>query len=1160
MNEPHHLRVRSLFAQAAELEPDERSPFLDANCRADAELRAEIEALLAYDAASGGDEDEDGFLKSPVVRPAEQAEPQSSSLPQGEEPGTPYHIGRYRILRGHGEGGMGTVYEAEQDNPRRTVALKVIRPGLVSPELVKRFQHEAQILGRLQHLGIAQVYEAGMDDAGRPFFAMEFIRGMPLDEYVRSRVFDAKARLELIAKVCDAVQHAHDKGVIHRDLKPANILVDESGQPKVLDFGVAHVTAADLLTTSSRTQPGQLLGTLSYMSPEQIAADPAAIDGRSDVYSLGVILFELLAHRLPYNLEQLPMHEVARVIHNDEPQRLGSVNTHYLGDIEIIVAKALEKEKTQRYASAGDLASDLRRHLRGEAILARKVGTVERYWRWARRNPSIAALCAVLTAVVIGVTIGAVLVARRMAALAEVNRRAADSEREAKVTAQGAQQQADAGRREADHQRERAERNLYIARMGQANGALRLFDSTTARSLLDQCRPGPGEPDRRGWEWYYLDQWCRPELTTLALPTVAESHSIAVSPDGRLMAVGCALPFTRGTNDYPPVPAYLVSLTDGKVRHELAGHKRFVYAVAFRPDGKCLATIGDEGTLLVWDVVNGRKKRAILASAPVHPGFATTAGLCFSPDGSRLASANSDGFVRIWDPETGREMARLAQKAQHLAWSPDGTRIALALAGESGLEVRPWDSRQERLSEPVLRQPGLVHSLRWSPDGRSLAAVLAERGRWWLAVLDTKRGETVFRVEQVTELGSLAFSPDGTRLAAGGKEGIVRVFDAANRRELAALFTGCMNVSGLAFSPDGRRLSAAGWGMDGIKVFDPARDPRGRSVVVHEVPVVAALTFDRWGKTVLELDWARGALTAVDPAVGPAPIDRVLPVTRSRRWPRGDFAFSRDGGLVAAPTRADASVVGVWDVASGHQVATLRRLGVPVTAVAFSPKGKFLATASASASNARPNITLWNVGSDQPVRTIEAGPDQVEALAFSDDGRKLAAGGGTRPSAPGWVTAWDADTGGALGNLGSVGLVKFLAFDPDGVRLAVADYGGAKVHIWDIAAGTQITNPGPTAVSCVGFTPDGKRLAALGYDGNVHLADSQTGEAVLVLRSFGPPPGSVGFTPRMAFSPDGSMIAANALSEAVGNRLNVWGLRPSPAAAAERKPPPVGKQ
>jgi WD40 repeat protein/predicted Ser/Thr protein kinase len=1103
-----------------------------------------VEELLAYDAASGGEDDADGFLKSPMVRAPEHAKPEPAFPAHPEGPEQPVYIGRYRILRRHGEGGMGTVYEAEQDNPRRTVALKVIRPGLVSPELVKRFHHEAQILGRLQHVGIAQVYEAGLDDAGRPFFAMEFIRGMPLDEYVRSHKVDPKTRLALIATICDAVQHAHDKGVIHRDLKPGNILVDESGQPKVLDFGIAHVTAAELLTTSSRTQTGQLLGTLSYMSPEQIAADPSALDGRSDVYSLGVILFELLAHRLPYNLEQLPMHEVARVIHNDEPPRLGSVSTHYRGDIEIIVAKALEKEKTRRYASAGDLASDIRLHLRGEAILARRVGSLERSWRWARRNPSIAVLGAALTAVLVGVTIGAVLVAGRMTALADVSRRAAESEHAAKLAALAAQQAADAGRREADHQRGRAEERLYIARIGQAEGALRLFDSATARSLLDQYRPGPGEPDRRGCEWFYLNQWRRPELKTLALPTTTDSHSVAVSQGGRLMAVGCALPFTRGTTAYPPVPAYLLSLSDGRVMHELEGHKRFVYAVKFRPDGKCLATLGDEGTILIWETGSGRKLRAINASAPIYPALATTVGLDWSPDGLRLASATGDGFVRFWDPETGRKTAQTVQTVHHLAWSPDGTRIALALDEKSGLEVRPWDARQERLDRPVFKQPGSVHSLCWSRDSHRLAAISDEAGAWRLSVWDATSGERVVRVEHVTELGSLAFSHDGTRLATGGKEGIVRVFDAANGRELAALFTGCVNVSGLAFSPDGRRLDAAGWGMGGIKVFDPARDPRGRGMIVSDVPLLAALTFDRQGERVLEVGWGHGGLATVDPVSGTARTDRVLPVTGSRRWPRGDFAFSRDGDRVAAPTRTDPAAVGVWDVASGHCVITIRGSGEPVTAIAFGPDGKLLAAASAGSPKARPIVTLWELASGKAIRTIEAGPDPVGAVAFSDDGRKLAAGGGPRSGAPGWVTAWDAETGVVLGDLDRVGLVKFLAFHPDGVRLAVADYGTARVHIWDIATAKLITNPGPTAVSCVGFTPDGKRLAALGYDGNVHLADSQTGEEVLVLRSFGPPPGSGGFTPRLAFSHDGSRLAANALDEAIWNRLNVWQLGP----------------
>ena len=217
-----------------------------------------------------------------------------------------------------------------------------------------------------------------MSEDGQPFFAMEFIRGVPLDEFVRSRGLDASECLELVARVCDAVQHAHDKGVVHRDLKPVNILVDESGQPKILDFGVAHVTDADLLTASSQTRTGQLLGTLSYMSPEQLSAHPSVLDGRSDVYTLGVILFELLAHRLPYHLDQLPVHEVARVIDQQEPSPLGSIDRRYRGDLEIIVAKAIEKQKKRRYASAADLASDIRRYLRASRSVpeGRRRGTI----------------------------------------------------------------------------------------------------------------------------------------------------------------------------------------------------------------------------------------------------------------------------------------------------------------------------------------------------------------------------------------------------------------------------------------------------------------------------------------------------------------------------------------------------------------------------------------------------------------------------------------------------------------------------------------------------------------------------------------------------------------------------------------------------------------
>jgi len=268
---------------------------------------------------------------------------------------------------------MGAVYEAEQEHPKRTVALKVVKSSLASPSLLRRFEQESDALARLHHPGIAQVYEVGTatSTAGvQPFFAMEFIaHGEPLTQYAGTRHLNTGQPLLLMVAVCDAVHHAHQRGIIHRDLKPANILVDERGHPKVLDFGVARVTDSDADATR-QTGVGQLIGTLAYMSPEQALADPLELDTRSDVYSLGVILYELLAGKLPYTLGH-KLHEAVITIREQKPTALGSVERNYRGDIETVVAKAMEREKGRRYSSAAELAADIRRHLKDEPIIAR---------------------------------------------------------------------------------------------------------------------------------------------------------------------------------------------------------------------------------------------------------------------------------------------------------------------------------------------------------------------------------------------------------------------------------------------------------------------------------------------------------------------------------------------------------------------------------------------------------------------------------------------------------------------------------------------------------------------------------------------------------------------------------------------------------------------
>jgi serine/threonine protein kinase/tetratricopeptide (TPR) repeat protein len=459
-----------LFLAAVDLPAPQRSAFLARSCGEDSGLRAEVEALLARD---GRPAVLDRPLGGDRVR-------QAIRDVQGAPPVLPQQIGGYHILGVLGQGGMGTVYRARQTSPDRLVALKVLSGPVVSASMLRRFEFEARVLARLQHPGIAHIHEAGIvEDAGRriPFFAMELVDGRPLTEYAQTRDLTLNARLHLLLKVCDAIHHAHQKGIIHRDLKPANILVIENdlepptpvggdvgapptlgapeiprprgrgsdalpqfATPKVLDFGVARATDADLRTTTLTTSPGQIVGTLSYMSPEQVAGDPDMIDTRSDIYALGVIACELLTGRLPYDVRGRPIAEAARIIRDTPPLRLGTIDRSLRGDLETIVAKALEKEKERRYASVTDLAADLQHFLRDEPILARPPSAVYRFRKYARRNRGWVAMgaCALLALVlgIVGTTWQAVRAtnsegrATQLAARESQARRAAEAEAE----------------------------------------------------------------------------------------------------------------------------------------------------------------------------------------------------------------------------------------------------------------------------------------------------------------------------------------------------------------------------------------------------------------------------------------------------------------------------------------------------------------------------------------------------------------------------------------------------------------------------------------------------------------------------------------------------------------------------------------------------------
>ena len=396
MSEERHERLAHLFERACDLSPEDQVRFLEAECVDDRALLEELRVLLAADAAGAG-----SGLETPA------AQHMRPDLSAAESEPTPERIGSYRVLRRLGRGGMGVVYEAEQENPRRRVALKVLRADCVGPEALRRFEREARVLGWLRHPGIAQVYEAGTartELGDQAFLAMELVEGQPLGAHVSSKDLNDRARLALVASLCDAVHHAHQKGVIHRDLKPANILVEADGRPKILDFGIARATDADLQMTTQRTAHGELIGTLAYMSPEQVAADPSQLDTRSDVYALGVIAYELLAGRLPHDFESRAVPQAVRAILEDSPTRLGRRRASLAGDVETIVGKALEKDPERRYGSAEELAADIRRYLALEPIRARAPSTLYQLRKFARRNRVlVGGVAAVILSLVAGI-------------------------------------------------------------------------------------------------------------------------------------------------------------------------------------------------------------------------------------------------------------------------------------------------------------------------------------------------------------------------------------------------------------------------------------------------------------------------------------------------------------------------------------------------------------------------------------------------------------------------------------------------------------------------------------------------------------------------------------------------------------------------------------
>jgi WD40 repeat protein/predicted Ser/Thr protein kinase len=1054
MPEPFPDAVKSLFFEAADLAPGQRSAFLDEHCGGDSDLRSAVEELLHFDAKA---QDAPDFLASPVAD-------LPTTLPLTAEP-MPASFGRYRVIRRLGEGGMGTVYQAEEDDPRRAVALKVMRRGSGSSELRKRFAREATILGRLSHVGIARVYEGGATEDGQLYFAMEFIRGLPLDEHARTLDLTASARLELAAQVCDAVQHAHEQGVVHRDLKPANILVDEAGQPKVLDFGVALATGGSLLGSTAHTRTGQLIGTFGYMSPEQVEADPRAIDARSDVYALGVILYELLADRLPYELDGLPLPEVVRVIREVEPSRLGSVNRLFRGAVETIVAKALEKEKSRRYQSAGELAADLRRHLANEPIRARPASTFYRARRFASRHKQLVVGTMLVFAALLGATVLSLITAR-----------------EAKENARFARSQA------------------YQARLAAAVAALSEHDVAAAASHLEQA-----PEEMRGWEWRHLHSRLDDRLSSSAaepgealsllsgpegihICRLTSSHLVVTDLDGRPVrtisfepplsgkggmvfqtAAGLhVFDFTldRGVSardekgkevfslnplgqygvQVSPDGSLLAVVVDGDIYGSdialyeavsgkrlgvCVGHKDPINALAFSPDNKRIASATEGGLCSVWDVAT----RAKIAECRGHTGKLLS--VAFRADGARVVTTSADGTARQWDPTTGREVEPSfgLHTGETLAavYTPDG---ALVASGGADHTIRLWRATGREQLAVLHGHAGAVNELAFAPDGRTLASVSHNQvfgflgdntvGVWDLGAigLPVLRGHTSY-------VYPVAYSPDGRWIASGSWDKTIRLWDAATGEPVGRPLEQSGIVRALAYGPDGTWLVAGG-------------DFRDREL--------------------LFLDTATGR--CIRRIRLPYPIIQYL-------------AVSPDGTRVAAGRYQGAEEFSVLEVASGKEVGSAD--GVPL---AFSPDGKWLAGRNATGTS----VMLWDA---RDLHVIAAWPGhtaRIDTIAFRRDGARLLSASSDHS-----VRIWDPTTGKCLRTFDRhTDKVYAAAYHPDGTRVASAGR-DRDILIWDPDGNQEAVRlPGHTSyVWSLAFSPDGKSLVSGSGDNTVRLWDTE---------------------------------------------------------------------
>jgi len=1034
-------REKELFEQALDVSAGaERMAFVQGACGGDAALCARVVALLqAHETA-------EEFLPQEPKNPATVR----LLLPVTEKPGD--KIGHYRLREKIGEGGCGIVYVAEQEEPiRRRVALKVIKLGMDTREVVARFEAERQALAMMDHPNIARVFDGGATDTGRPYFVLELVRGVRITDFCDQHRLPTVERLKLFIQVCHAIQHAHQKGIIHRDIKPSNILVslhDDVPVPKVIDFGIAKAVGERLTDKTLYTRYEQFMGTPAYMSPEQAGRSDLDVDTRSDIYALGVLLYELLAGRPPFDPKQLAeagLEEMVRCIREQEPlrpstrlsklqreeltttaQRRGTEPPkliHLLrGDLDWIVMKCLEKNRTRRYEAANALARDIECYLSHEPITARPPSTAYRAGKFVRRNKvMVGAGAAVGAALVLGIVGSTWQAVRATRAEREQSRQRQRAEAES-----GKAERAVAAEKQ---QRLEAQRHLYAANMNLAQQAWEQNNIPWLRQLLEDTQGSPG----RGFEWYY---WQR--QTHLALKTLRGHldivRSVAFSPDGQRIVTGSG-----------DQTAKVWEAASGREMLALKGHSAAISSVAVSPDGQRIVTGSFDRTAKVWEAASGRDLLTLKGhSDRIH-------SVAFSLDGQRIVTGSLDRTAKVWEAASGRELLTHQGHSSGInsgAFSPDGQRI---VTGSDDQTAKVWEAASGRDLLTLKGHSGAIRSVAFSPDGQRIVTGSEDQtAKVWEAAsgreLLTLKGHS-------GGIGSVAFSPDGQRIVTGSFDRTAKVWEAASGRELLTLRGHSAQIWSVTFSPDGQRI-VSGSGDQTAKVWEVASG-------------------------------------------------RELPTLKGHRDQIWSVAFSPDGQRIV--TGSDDQTAKVWEAATGRELLTLKGQSAGITSVAFSPDGQRIVTGSYDKT-----AKVWEAASGRELLTLKGHSGWTLPVAFSPDGQRIVSGSGDQTA-----KVWETASGRELLTLkGHSSLIWSVAFSPDGQRI-VSGSGDQTAKVWEAASGRELlTLKGHSAaIRSVAFFPDGQRIVTGSSDQTAKVWEAASGRELLTLKGHSAGILSVAFSP-----------------------------------------------